>query len=80
MGRIKHPEYATPPAFIHPTDIVRGFVDPDEAARRWNAHDALVALARDVAKPGMGYAPTMGQARRWVREAVRLLAKMDGPK
>ena len=80
MSRVKKPENAEPPAFVHPTDIVRGLVDPDEAARRWNAHDALVALARDVAMPGMGYAPTMGQARRWVREAVRLLAKMDGAK
>lgn len=50
MGRIKHPEYATPPAFIHPTDIVRGFVDPDEAARRWNAHDALVRALQNADK------------------------------
>lgn len=46
MSRIKHPEYAEPPATVHPTDIVQGFVDPDEAARRWNLHPEMVSMLR----------------------------------
>ena len=77
MSRTKHPEYATPPATVHPTDIARGLVDPDEAARRWNAHDALVALARRLAGTG---APTRTDVEFMQIGARYILDKMDGSK
>jgi len=88
MSRTKHPEYATPPATVHPTDIARGLVDPDEAARRWNAHDALVALARGI----VGYVEgpwfdadnpePEGRAswRAMRNKALDILGAVDGPK
>ena len=88
MSRAKKPENATPPAFIHPTDIMQGLVDPDEAARRWNAHDALVALARGIVGYVEGrwfYADNPdpeGRAswRAMRNRALDILGAVDGPK
>lgn len=39
---------------------------------------AALALAREVAAPGLGFAPTTSQARRWVRHAAAIVAALDG--
>ena len=74
MSRIKHPEYATPPATVHPTDIARGLVDPDEAARRWNAYSELVDALKRVLDFGRLGSPTVAAGVRDV------LASVEGPK